>query len=636
MAPWSSRALTGAATGVVATGVVLGLTTPGSRPAALTSLAAAVALIVAWVVVAREPSSPVGPALSWSSAGVAASMVIDVLAGSSYTAHPLFLASWVQPVWVGSWPVTLVGIFVLLLVFPSGRSASRGWRALPWAYAAGTCALVAGEWGARELDGRIVGGPGGPLPAIVSDVGLAAVGASLLLAVTRLVLEHRSGNQLQRDQIRWLALAGILTVTLLSFGWVTQALGAPLEISYSPFLAAIVVLVPLAVGTAMVRHDLFDVDRLLSASTAWILSLILSAAVFGVVVLGMSRLVGSTAGLGPATAAFVTALVLLPLERQVAAMVGRTVDRDRFVAIAGVEAFVADVRVGRRVPEEVEEVLRKAQRDPELRLFLARPDGVWVDPEGNRVAEPGGFALRSGGDTIATVVLGHDSARARRRIAELVRVGWVPIEVSRLRLVLRDALDEVRASRARITAATVSERRRLERDLHDGAQQRLVATGMRLRGLQRGLDTDRSAEVDLAVAELEDTVAELRRLANGVRPSRLDDGLGPALESVRADSPVPLNLIVDDLPDLDETQSLTAFLVVSEAVTNALKHARPTRIDVHVGERTGRVLVTVRDDGIGGATHLALTSLRDRIDSLGGTLCVESPVGQGTTIQAVL
>ena len=635
MAPLSSRVLTSAATGVVGAGVALGLTSD-NRPQALVSLAGAVAVLVAWVVVAREPSSPVGPALAWSSAGVATSMVIDVLAGSAYTAHPLPLAAVARPIWVGSWPITLVGVFALVLVFPDGRSPHRLWRVLPWLYAAGTFALVLGEWGARELNGRIVGESSDPVRTVTGTLGAITVGGCLVLGVVGIIVRYRAGNQHRREQIRWLLLAGLATVTLLVLGWVAQALGAPLEVSYAPFLTAIVVLVPLAVGTAMVRHDLFDIDRILGASTAWILTLLVSAAVFGAVVIAMSRLVGARSGLGPAAAAFVTALVLLPLQRHIAAVVGRAVDHDRHVALAGIEAFVAEVRAGRRAPEEVEDVLREAQRDPKLRLFLARPDGVWVDLAGHAVDEPGGFAVRSGGDTIATIVLGHESARARRRIAEFARAGWVPVEVSRLRLVLREALEEVRASRARLTTTAATERRRLERDLHDGAQQRLVATGMRLRSLQQGLDQRRSAEVDRAVAELEGTVAELRRLAQGVRPSRLDDGLRPALEAVRADSPIPLHLVVEDLPELDETRALTAFLVVSEAVTNALKHAQSTRIDVRVGHDSGRVAVVVRDDGIGGASPLGLTTLRDRVHSLGGTLCVESPPGQGTTVQAVL
>ena len=160
----------------------------------------------------------------------------------------------------------------------------------------------------------------------------------------------------------------------------------------------------------------------------------------------------------------------------------------------------------------------------------------------------------------------------------------MPIEVCRLRLGLL-------ASRARLIEATVAERRRLERDLHDGAQQRLIATGMRLRmaaawpgpgPLRRDGPRGRGAR---------GTVAELRQLAHGVRPSRLDDGLVPALEAVRAATPIAMDLDVSPLPALDDVQVLSAYLVVSEAVTNSLKHAHATHVGVRVADRAGRLCV---------------------------------------------
>ena len=159
---------------------------------------------------------------------------------------------------------------------------------------------------------------------------------------------------------------------------------------------------------------------------------------------------------------------------------------------------------------------------------------------------------------------------------------------------------------------------------------------MRLRRLQRGLDPVRAAEVDTAVADLEETVRELRRLAHGVRPARLDDGLGPALEAVRAASPVPVGLVIGDLPPADETRTVTAYLVVSEAVANALKHACARRIDVEVGASGDRIAVEVRDDGVGGAPADGPASLRDRVASVGGRLSVESVAGRGTTVRAVI
>ncbi len=160
---------------------------------------------------------------------------------------------------------------------------------------------------------------------------------------------------------------------------------------------------------------------------------------------------------------------------------------------------------------------------------------------------------------------------------------------------------------------------------------------MRLRAVQRDLDPARSAEIDQAIAELEGTVAEPRQLAQGIRPGRLDDGLGPALEAVCAATPIPVDLDVSPLSALDEVQTLSAYLVVSEAVTNVLKHAHATRVRVRIDEAGGRLCVEVSDDGVGGVpVNGALTALRDRVESVGGTVTITSPAGTGTTITAVL
>ena len=461
------------------------------------------------------------------------------------------------------------------------------------------------------------------------------VGGTLIAALIGLVAHYLSGNERQRLQLRWLAAAGLVVVVLLVGGWVAEAYGASLSAAYIPFLVAVVVLVPASVGVAMVRHDLFDVDRLLGEGAAWLITLIASAAIFGTVVTLVSRALGAGSDLGPAAAAFVTALALLPLHRALAGVVGRVVDHDRFVAVAAVQQFAADVRAGRRAPEEVETVLREAQGDPGVRVALSRPDG-WTDLHGHPVDEPSGFDLEAGGDTIARISLGWESARARRRIADLARAAWVSIEVSRLRLGLNEALDEVQASRARLVDAAATERKRLERELHDGAQQRIIATGMRLRSLQRRLDPTDSAEVDTAIGELEATVAELRQLAQGVRPSRLDDGLGPALEGLLATSPLPVDLRIDSLPETDEARTLTAYLVTSEAITNALKHAHAGRIGVRLGALGPQLRIEVSDDGVGGVPDGGLTALRDRVASVGGRLQVHSPIGGGTTITAVV
>lgn len=604
------------ATFFVVAAVLLGLAA-GDYVAAGVNATGLVALAMAWVIVARLPASPVGPALAWCSGALGVVLSVDAVAAGAFGDYPAARAHVVDD---AIWPINLAGLLALLLVFPDGRLRGRPWNFVPWVFTLGGVLILSGLWGGEEPAGAAIVGV---------LLGLALVGLSMMLAIASVFIRYRRGSHLERMQLRWLLLAGALVVVLLVIGWALEARGASLVVAYAPFLMGIAVLVPLSVGVAVVRHDLFDIDRILSDGAAWFLTLLASAATFGASVFAVGHVVQRHTAISSTAAAFVTALILLPTHRFVSERIARVVDRDRHVAVAQVERFAAQVRAGQRQPEEIESALREAQGDPALRLVLADGQG-WVDLSGQAVDLPGGVVLENGGDSVARLVLSHDSARSRRRAAALIQAGWVSIEVSRLRLGLRQ-------SQTRLAEASAAERRRLERDLHDGAQQRIVAIGMRLRSLQRGLGPRQASEVDTAVTELEETVKELRRLARGVRPTRLDDGLGPALEQLKRSSPVPLDLAVGELGAIDDFRTLTAYLIASEAVANALKHAQASRIRVSV-ERMGDLLaVQVVDDGVGGVpSHGSLTALRDRVSSIGGRITVESPARMGTTITAVL
>ncbi len=186
---------------------------------------------------------------------------------------------------------------------------------------------------------------------------------------------------------------------------------------------------------------------------------------------------------------------------------------------------------------------------------------------------------------------------------------------------------EVRQSRARILAAADNARKRLERNLHDGAQQRLITLLMQLRAAQRGL-ADPAHALSLAVEELASAVKELRELAQGIHPSALSDrGLGPALRIVAARAPVPVELDVTDTW-LDPPIAAAAYYIVSEALTNVAKYAEATRAAVRVRETGDRLVVVVEDDGKGGAHPFSgsgLPGLGDRVAALDGVLFVDSP-----------
>jgi len=195
-------------------------------------------------------------------------------------------------------------------------------------------------------------------------------------------------------------------------------------------------------------------------------------------------------------------------------------------------------------------------------------------------------------------------------------------------------------SRTDALRAADGERRRIERDLHDGAQQQLVAIGLDLRHLQAGLDPGSPVrdQLDESVGRLGDAIRGLRELAHGVRPSTLDAGLAPALAELAGRTSVRTLLDVTDERFAAEVEA-AAYFVVSEALANALKHATPASIEVLADRVDGRLVVTVVDDGPGGAVAVpgrGLAGMADRVAAMGGTLHVADGPGGGTRVRAEL
>jgi signal transduction histidine kinase len=217
--------------------------------------------------------------------------------------------------------------------------------------------------------------------------------------------------------------------------------------------------------------------------------------------------------------------------------------------------------------------------------------------------------------------------------------GLLRTHVARLDAELRARLEELRASRVRIVEAADTERRRLERDLHDGAQSRLLAVLLLLGRVRRCVDADTEAAalLDRALGELKTGLAELRELARGIHPAVLSErGLEPALHALASRAPVPVTLETNGGERLPRPVEIAADFVVSEALANVAKYAQATEATVAVRRGSGRVTVEVTDDGVGGADATRGTGLRglaDRVAALDGTLAVESPAGRGTRLQ---
>jgi signal transduction histidine kinase len=208
----------------------------------------------------------------------------------------------------------------------------------------------------------------------------------------------------------------------------------------------------------------------------------------------------------------------------------------------------------------------------------------------------------------------------------------------------RAAQQELHRSRARIIEATVAERRRLERDLHDGAQQRLVAVSLALRLARTSLRPDADAAaiagLDSAADELKTALVELRELARGIHPAILTEaGLGPAIESLAARSAVPVEVTEVPTRRLSPALESTAYFVVSEALANIAKYASATRATVSASCPGDSLRIEITDDGVGGADPArgsGLRGLADRVAAIGGTLSIDSPAGGGTRLVAEL
>jgi signal transduction histidine kinase len=301
-------------------------------------------------------------------------------------------------------------------------------------------------------------------------------------------------------------------------------------------------------------------------------------------------------------------------------------------------------------PAEVEAALREILDDPGLRLYWWDWERRrYVDADG-RVAEPGPVP----GATVTPIEYPSRKIGAmlhRRRLADAPQftTSFVPMiriamERDRLHRDLVAKLDQLRASRRRIVRAGDEERRRLERNLHDGAQQRLAASLIPLRALERKLQGQEDVEplVSGALAELEGAIDDLRELARGLHPPLLArEGLAAALEAGANRSALPVELDLRLPTRLPPAVEAAAYYVCAEAGTNTIKHAQASRLWLSVVHEDGTLTVVVRDDGVGGACvecaeELAtgLGGLKDRVEALGGLLDVVSPDGAGTVLTA--
>jgi signal transduction histidine kinase len=294
------------------------------------------------------------------------------------------------------------------------------------------------------------------------------------------------------------------------------------------------------------------------------------------------------------------------------------------------------------------EALADALGDPTLQLVYWRPSaGHYVSYQGHRAELPehgSGRAVaeveRDGkrvGAIVYDAALRDDPSLVRAAAAAAA----LQLENERLEAELRARVEELQTSRARLVEVSMFERRRLERDLHDGAQQRLVALSLQLGLARRKVEVDPvtgTRLLDEARGELERALEELRELARGIHPAVLTDrGLEPAVQALAARAPLPVDVEAMPTDRLPAAVEAAAYFVVAESLTNVAKYARAEHASVRVGGQNGFAVVEVSDDGVGGADPAAGSGLRglaDRLAALDGRLEVHSPPGGGTVVRA--
>jgi signal transduction histidine kinase len=299
---------------------------------------------------------------------------------------------------------------------------------------------------------------------------------------------------------------------------------------------------------------------------------------------------------------------------------------------------------------ELRAALAEALGDPSVEIAYWLPNSrQYVDAEGHPLELPAPDSGRSvtevdrEGRRIAAIVHDPTLLDDRERVREAGAAAALALENERLEAELRAKVEEVRASRSRLVEVGWRQRRRLERDLHDGAQQRLVSLALTLRMARDRLgdqDGDAARLLDRSREELDLALSELRELARGIHPAVLADrGLSAAVGALAERAPLPVEVRKVPPERLPEHIELTAYFVISESLTNITKYAAASRAWVSVTQENGRLLLEVGDDGVGGADVRRGTGLRglaDRLDAIEGRLYIESEPGRGTTVRATM
>jgi signal transduction histidine kinase len=643
------------------------------------------------LVASRNPRKPIGWLMMVVPLGFVLGGFSSEYAKYAYLTSPGALPFRLAAGWLGNWAtiVSVVPIPIVLTLFPDGRVPSRTWRFLPAATVACGVVAVTGEIlnpGILDIaEGVVVENP----TAVPSLEGLAHaclwIGGLGLLAmavasVMALALRFRRSRDEERQQIRWLAsvaalAGGAMVLTIVSgLGLKAGETRTLNDLSFFLFLALVGIGVPIAIGVAVLRYRLWDLDIVVKKTVIFVAVVVLLLAVAAVALLILG---GIGVGLGVSLAEAEGATVA-PIAVGVGALLGlmaaptyrlarRIGDRivyggraSSYEVLTGFGQRLADAYASEDVLVRLANLLRGSTGASEAVVWLVLGDRLTpaaTSPADAPRRQPtpidqGPDALPSTDDVFEVRHQGEllgalgvtmpandrlDGGR-RRLVRDLAAQAGLVLRNARL-------VEELRASRRRLVTAQDAERRRLERDIHDGAQQQLVALAVKLRLADQlvARDPEKAREIlGQLQAETNETLGDLRDLARGIYPPLLaDEGLAAALQAQARKSPVPIDVVPDGIGRYPQEVESAVYFCVLEALGNVAKHARASQVTVRLEQADGTLTFEVRDDGRGFDPAVArggtgLRGMTDRLDALGGTIEIEAAPGSGTTVRGSL
>jgi signal transduction histidine kinase len=630
------------------------------------------------VVMSRMPRHAIGWIFSLSAAASTVWTLAHGYALYALRTNPGNLPNGRIAAWIASWtPALAIGpIFLfLLLLFPTGQLPSRRWRPAAWLGAFAISALsVSGMVLPGPLDQRLGTNPFGVAALkgtidVVQGLGWTALLVGTLASATSLVIRFRRSRGEERQQIKWLATAGML----VAVGFVGVASSSGSGAANTAFNAVFFlgfVAVPVAAAVAIFKYRLYGIDVVINKTVVYALLAGFITAVYVAIVVGIGALIGqgtSKPNLGLSIlATAVVAVAFQPVRQRVQKLANRLVYGQRATPYEVLSEFSSRMAHS----YEREDLLHRMAR------ILAEGAGartavVWlmVGDELKPVSAwplddlpPSAVALPSAGlpdlaGTLSLPVHHQGELLGALSLTKPPEERLTPAEEHLARdlasgagLVLRNVrlteellarLDELRASRQRIVAASDSERRRLERNIHDGAQQQLVALAVKTR-LARSLLAKDPARASAMLSDVEREVAQaledIRDLARGIYPSLLAErGLEAALRAQAGRAPFPVEVQAAGVRRHDPGLEAAVYFCCLEALQNVGKYAGASSATIRLAEADGRLVFEVEDDGAGfdpGARGYGtgLQGMADRLAAEGGELEVRSSPGAGTTV----